>query len=82
MNYAQAVCDALDQLDTTPFGKMELALNKIANSAIKATWEHSRMLAALEKISKIENKDEGADWEEIEEARAIASATIESLKEI
>ena len=34
------------------------------------------MLSALRKIVEIENRDTGGDWDEIEEAREIASAAL------
>ena len=38
--------------------------------------QRDELLEALKKISAIENKDYGPDWEEIEEARDIADAAI------
>ena len=38
--------------------------------------ENQELLEALKKISAIENKDYGSDWEEIEQARNIADAAI------
>lgn len=55
MNYAQAVCDALDDLDGTPFGRMGEALDKIADMALKASLEKKRMVAALEEICGVES---------------------------
>jgi hypothetical protein len=48
MNYAQAVSDALDQLDRTPFGDMEKALDKIADLALKASLERGCMVQVLQ----------------------------------
>ena len=39
------------------------------------------ILAALEKIAEIENQDFGPDWEEIEQAREIARATIAKARD-
>jgi hypothetical protein len=50
MNYAQAICDALDQLDTTPFGQMGEALDKISDIALKATLERQKLVVALENV--------------------------------
>ena len=38
--------------------------------------EIDRLREALEKILAIENKTEGGDWDEIEEAREIARAAL------
>lgn len=38
--------------------------------------EYERVVAALRAIAAIENKMVGGDWEEIEEARAIAVQTL------
>lgn len=38
--------------------------------------QRDALQAALKRIAAIENKDYGTDWEEIEEARAIAQAAI------
>lgn len=39
MNYAQAICDALDALDRTPFGDMGKALDRIADLAAKSAQQ-------------------------------------------
>jgi chromosome segregation ATPase len=38
--------------------------------------ENERLRAALQKITEIENRQYGPDWEEIDEARGIASEAI------
>lgn len=54
----------------------------IANAAliVKAVNSHEALIAALEHIAVIGNKDFGPDWEEIEEARAIARAALAGAK--
>jgi hypothetical protein len=40
----------------------------------------AELLAALEQIAAISNKDTGMDWDEIDEARAIARAAIKKAR--
>lgn len=55
------------------FAEPELALKGMQE-------QHEMLLQALKKISAIENQEWGADWEEIDEARAIADAAIEKVE--
>ena len=48
-------------------------------SAVEA--QRDALLEALKKIAAIENKPVGLDWEEIEEARGIATAAIQAVEE-
>lgn len=47
MNYAQAVCDALDELDRTPFGDMGKALDKISDLAVKSAQQAVKLEARI-----------------------------------
>lgn len=60
MNYAQAVCDALDELDRTPFGDMGKALDKISDLAVKSAQQAVKLEARID----ITNDD----WYPIESA--------------
>lgn len=42
---------------------------------------NAELVEALKKITAIQNKDFGSDWEEIEEAREIAMTAIEQAKQ-
>jgi hypothetical protein len=64
----------------------EFSSNGMVNEAnaamiVRAVNAHAQIVAALTQIAAIENKDFGPDWEEIEEARAIAEKALASLKE-
>ena len=47
---------------------------------VTAVNAHADLLAALEEIKSIINKQDGCDWDEIEEAREIARAAIAKSK--
>jgi hypothetical protein len=54
------------------------AREKIANARLIAAAP--QLIEALDQIAAIENKDFGPDWEEIEEARAIANEAIKLVR--
>lgn len=66
------------EIDTSNLMRMarDIAARVLAREALM-----ERMAEALEKITKIENQFSGSDWEEIDEARGIASAALAAYKE-
>lgn len=67
--------DSLCRMDTFT-GHQRSEILRAASAILSLIAERDALLEALEKISQIENKDFGSDWEEIEEARSIARAAI------
>jgi hypothetical protein len=58
---------------------MRVNLPAMLRAAAPGAAPSEALRRALERIVAIENKDFGSDWEEIEEARAIANAALQSL---
>lgn len=60
-----------------------IAADRMAEQAVQGCEQlraqFDLLLAALKRIAAIENKMVGLDWEEIEEARGIATAAIQSI---
>ena len=56
-----------------PYGQPGASCGPAYKHELRDLYAEVKMLrAALEKITKIENKCDGGDWDEIEEARRIA----------
>lgn len=51
-----------------------------ARHIVRCVNAHDSLVAALERIAAIENRDFGPDWEEIEEAREIARAALKQAE--
>lgn len=56
-------------------------IEKLAGERDEARECVGRLCAALSSIERIENRDHGPDWEEIEEARGIAAAALAATPE-
>lgn len=63
MNCAQAVCDALDELDRTPFGDMGKALDKISDLAIKSAQQAVKLEAQIGGAEMSEAKHSELPWQ-------------------
>lgn len=58
MNYAQAVCDALDDLDGMPFGKINKALDNVSHLAIRSVNDFNELVRASKAaLNYIENSE-------------------------
>ena len=74
---------AEDQIGRATAAEAALQMTKTTHALKIAAVEAQRdaLLEALKKIAAIENKPVGLDWEEIEEARGIATAAIKAVEE-
>lgn len=61
MNYAQAVCDSLDELDRTPFGDMGKALDKISDLAVKSAQRTVKLEALRHEAADYINELEASN---------------------
>lgn len=56
--YAQKVRDAIDELDSTPFGKLERLFNRMADDAQRSVNDYAALVSAAKKaLNYIENTE-------------------------
>ena len=80
-NVDQCLSEWLDKTQwvQTSAQSHELGMHRadvISQRFAEITKQRDELLVALKEISAIENQEWGAEWEEIEQARSIANATI------
>lgn len=56
------------------------SVQEMESAAMKIERHRDELLAALKKISAIEDQMYGADWDEIEQARSIANSAIDKAE--